>query len=235
MTNIHAFNSDNQQEPYTIDREPDVCPQCNRGMSPQQLGQFYVSEKRPPELQRTYRCPIRDCGKLFVAVWSVKGDNPRLATYDGANPKNLTTKNFSGIIVQKSPDFVAIYKESDSAEQRGLKLVCGPGYRKALEYLIKDYLIAEEPKNQSDIEKKMLGQVIQDYVKNENIKAVATRAAWLGNDEVHYKRRWLDKDLTHLKDLIELTIHWIEDVERTKTAIADMQPSGPSATAAPSP
>jgi len=51
------------------------------------------------------------------------------------------------------------------------------------------------------------------------------RAVWLGNDETHYLRKWEQKDLTDLKNLIGLTVHWIEMEELTETVMKDM-PAG---------
>ena len=65
-------------------------------------------------------------------------------------------------------------------------------------------------------------KVITEYIDDSNIKNVATRAVWLGNDETHYIRVWEDKDLPFLKKLIDLTIHWIEAKELTKTMIEEM-------------
>jgi hypothetical protein len=100
--------------------------------------------------------------------------------------------------------------------------VCGVGYRKALEFLIKDYLIRKCPDDRAAIEDKRLGQVIESYVEDRNIKEVAKRAAWLGNDETHYKRRWVDKDLNDLKRLIRLVLHWIEVAHETEEALSSM-------------
>jgi hypothetical protein len=47
-------------------------------------------------------------------------------------------------------------------------------------------------------------------------KATASRAAWLGNDETHYVRKWEQADLESLKKFIQLTMHWIEMEELTK-------------------
>jgi hypothetical protein len=44
----------------------------------------------------------------------------------------------------------------------------------------------------------------------------------LGNDETHYVRKWEDKDLTDLKTVIELTLHWIEMAEMTDSVMNDM-------------
>jgi hypothetical protein len=49
-----------------------------------------------------------------------------------------------------------------------------------------------------------LGPCIQQYMKNDMVKDTAQRAAWLGNDETHYLRKWEGKDLQDLKDLLAL-------------------------------
>jgi hypothetical protein len=64
-------------------------------------------------------------------------------------------------------------------------------------------------------------------VKSEQIKEIAKRAAWLGNDETHYVRKWEDKDLKDLKKLISLTLHWIEVETLTLEVIADMPEGKP--------
>jgi hypothetical protein len=42
------------------------------------------------------------------------------------------------------------------------------------------------------------------------IQDAAKRAAWLGNDEVHYYRTWSDQDISDLKALIQLTVKSID-------------------------
>ena len=103
--------------------------------------------------------------------------------------------------------------------------ICGVGYRKALEFLIKDYAILNYPQQKETIEKKLLGQCIKEFVTDEKVKIVATRAVWLGNDETHYIRKWEGKNLDDLKKLIELTVHWIEMEALTKSFEQDM-PTG---------
>ncbi len=41
------------------------------------------------------------------------------------------------------------------------------------------------------------------------VRQCAERAIWLGNDETHYERRWMGKDLQDLKVLTKLTVNWI--------------------------
>jgi hypothetical protein len=68
----------------------------------------------------------------------------------------------------------------------------------------------------------MLGACIEEYVEDAKIKAVAKRAAWLGNDEMHYERRWKDKDLTDLIAMINLVQYWIQAEHLTKEALRSM-------------
>jgi len=125
-------------------------------------------------------------------------------------------------IVRISPDFVSVFQEAEEADLRNLKLICGPGYRKALEFLIKDYVIKLDPGKADEIKKLPLGKCISDFVKNDKINKIAARAVWLGNDETHYLRKWEGKDLQDLKNLIALTVHWIEMEELTEATIKDM-------------
>lgn len=129
-------------------------------------------------------------------------------------------------IKQISPDFCKIYDQAYKAEQLGLNLVSGPGYRKALEFLIKDYLIlqqkAEDDAAKKEIEDSALMHCIRKYVSDSRMKATAERAAWLGNDETHYIRKWEDKDLQDMKRFIQLTSFWIQSEHLTNVGISEM-------------
>ena len=91
-----------------------------------------------------------------------------------------------------------------------------------MEFLIKDYLISENPDDKETIRAKPLGQCINDDVADPNIKSVSERATWLGNDETHYVRKWSGKDVGDLKSLIALSVHWIEAALLTKKLIHEM-------------
>jgi hypothetical protein len=91
-----------------------------------------------------------------------------------------------------------------------------------LEFLIKDYLINSRPRDEAQIRAIMLGPCIENYVADPRTKQVAKRATWLGNDETHYQRRWVDKDLGDLKTMIRLVLHWIEAEALTAEALTSM-------------
>jgi len=105
----------------------------------------------------------------------------------------------------------------------GLDEIAGVGYRKALEFLIKDYCITENSDAEEEIKTKPLMQVINSYMDEApKVKSCATKAVWLGNDETHYVRKWKDKEIKDLKILINLTIHHIEAEIMTAQFEADM-------------
>jgi hypothetical protein len=70
-----------------------------------------------------------------------------------------------------------------------------------------------------------LGKVISDHIDDHRIQDIAKRAAWVGNDETHYYRKWPDKDIKDLKILIGLTVRWIESIQMTEGYINTM-PNG---------
>jgi hypothetical protein len=121
-----------------------------------------------------------------------------------------------------SEKFCAIYNESEEAEQIGLMNICGAGYRRALEFLIKDYLIKENECDAEKVREKPLGACINEYLDDKKIKECAKRAAWLGNDQTHYYKIWEDKDLSDLKTLIGLTVNWIHNDCLTKVFMSEM-------------
>lgn len=116
-----------------------------------------------------------------------------------------------------SESFVRIYNQALQAEKTGLDEICGLGYRKAFEFLIKDYLLLnKESTFHTNIINSKLQSCIKDYIEDSNIKLIAERAVWLGNDHTHYIVKWKDKTLNDLKDLIHITTEWIVLTEKTK-------------------
>ena len=117
--------------------------------------------------------------------------------------------------------------QAAAAEYHNLDEISGMGYRKALEFLVKDYLVSKseelkiEPK---EIKEKFLGKCIEDHIVDPKTKAVAKRAAWLGNDHSHYFRRWEEKDIEDLKTLLGLVINSIDNEITADKFIRDMDP-----------
>jgi len=200
---------------------PDVCPICHRSIHPKNI----VNQLLPRNLvQAIFRCTSQKCEELFIATYNGRGNIQGYPSYDIINiaPKNPTKNEFKQTIRDISPSFVDIYNQAIAAEASGLTEMVGIGLRKALEFLIKDFAVKQKPSEDEAIKKTFLGKCIQDYIDDTNVKQCAKRAAWLGNDETHYIRKWEGKDVNDLKRLIQLTVNWIDNVLLTQEYIKEM-------------
>jgi hypothetical protein len=219
------------QGQVALDRNPDNCPICHVAITPIDQGVAVQSNLNDvPLVERVLRCPNAKCQRVFIALYLRRQMESVLYSLQSCVPLELVTPPQSDTISAISSDFCSIYEQATKAEQYGLILVAGPGYRKALEFLIKDYVISQFPETDPDkiaahkalVEKQQLAACIKEYVKSGQIKEISKRAAWLGNDETHYVRKWEGKDLEDLKKLISLTLHWIEIEKLTADVIKDM-------------
>jgi len=210
-----------------IDSVPDRCPVCHKYCDPRHHNAWLANKS----LQQVFGCTNNDCQSLFIAYYEYPGDErtePQRRTYlfKTVAPISFEERKFPKIINKISPQFSKIYNEAKEAEDIDLENICGAGYRKAIEFLIKDYLINVKKQSKEEIKKKFLGRCIEELIENENIKKCAIRAVWIGNDETHYIRKWEDKDLQDLKDLIDVTLNWIEMEYKTERWEIDMPEKG---------
>lgn len=206
---------------------PDECPLCHSGIHPKYQYAFCdrARYKKKNCLQVVFKCPRKECGNLFIGYYvSIDTDLPKCRKFmlTDMRPKDKTESRFSYIIENISNNFCTIYNQAMVAESYELSEICGAGYRKALEFLVKDYLIKLHPKKEEEIKKNYLASCIKEYIEDPRVRLVAERAVWLGNDEVHYSRKWEKKDLADLKRLIKLTVNWIEMEQMTKDVKIEM-------------
>lgn len=201
-----------------VDKIPDSCAACDKGIQPIFCYQYGVDTWRAYDgfLQIVFRCPRKECQRLFIALYGAERGyaGTALVLRRTFLMDFVEFEKFPESITSISSQFESIYNQSKIAEDNGLNLIAGPGYRKALEFLVKDYLIRTDPENEKVIKKEQLGIAIK-RITEKRIEACASRAAWLGNDETHYVRKWEDKDLQDLKNLIKMVVDWIDLVERS--------------------
>jgi hypothetical protein len=173
-------------------------------------------------MQLLFRCPRKTCGtqflveyeKVYNGSWYYAARN----TYPMVHEEASIAEGISGI----SPRFVKIVQQATIADSNNLDEVSGIGYRKALEFLIKDYCIHKNPDKAPAIRAAQLGACINNFVSDANVKECARRAAWLGNDEAHYERVWTSHDVRDLKLLIQLTQNWISNELLTTKYLVDL-------------
>ena len=211
----------------SLSGQPDECPICHVSLKPLVLGAFidlntlYSEEFNNSHAEVIFRCPSKACRSVFIGGYLYLKHSGYIYNY--VYPISEKPTEFSTEIRGVSGKFIEIYNQAEAAESHELPLVAGPGYRKSLEFLIKDYAIKESTESKvEEIQHMQLSKVIDNFIDDKRIKEIAKRAAWLGNDETHYLRLWEDKDVTDLKKLINLTVNWIENVENYKKVIIDM-------------
>jgi hypothetical protein len=217
---------------WPFDTAPNECPICHHGIDPR----FLVGMVRVAELMGTaivelvFQCPRSKCLHAFIGRYEGQYDRNTSSYFmllRSTTPYNPPPPKHSEEVSTLSPQFVAVFSEAAAAESWNLKEVAGCGYRKALEFLVKDYCIAQHPSKVDVIKAKFLGKVIDEHIDDANIKACAKRATWLGNDETHYVRLWDDKDIDDLKALIHLTESWINTHLLTKKYMSGMPEKRP--------
>ncbi|MEZ4908220.1 MAG: hypothetical protein R2771_11420 [Saprospiraceae bacterium] len=192
-------------ENVIYDKDPTECPFCHKKITSRKH-QAYTKDDR---LEIVYRCPNPECGRLFISYYK-KITSEIMYKYECSSIGTFKSRIFSENITTLSITFTEIYNQALESENLNLNHLTGIGSRKSIEFLIKDYLISKQPDNEENIKKKFLGKCIKEDIDNPNLKDIAERATWLGNDETHYVRKWENKDINDLKKLIDLTLHWIE-------------------------
>ena len=205
----------------TVD-EPNECPSCKYSLKPTVLYHNVILDNNSkPYLYVAYLCTR--CRNPFICKFSQISSLPNSGCYsfnklDLIAPKKFEKLTFSDCINTISPDFVNIYNQSLEAEHHNLNEISGIGYRKALEFLIKDFLINHEHKDEIKVKSTALGSCINTMIDNPQLKLVASRATWLGNDQTQYEQKYTDNDINELKRLIKLSVNWIEMIYLTEEA-----------------
>ena len=218
-------------ENITYDKFPDVCPICHHAIAPKFL-QATLSTHRDKIgvlMDAAFKCTRHTCARMFIGRYDRPATQANKATGSfklrASVPLEFEKPSVYPEIVELSQGFYDVYCQAAAAEKYQLDQISGVGYRKALEFLIKDYCIHKNPNKKDSIQSKFLGSCIKEFIDDQNIKVCAERAAWLGNDETHYIRKWDDKDISDLKILIELTIGWIRNNVLTEKYLKEMNGS----------
>lgn len=189
-----------------IDHNPDECPLCHRSMSIDAIRFAQISDDC---LEGIYQCANLECHNLFIAMF-IENRNTGYFYFKMAYPFRPVEKPVDPKLYEISTEFVETYQQAWRAKQEDMNKIAGPGFRRALEFLVKDYAVRDQPEDKkTQILEKPMAKCIRDHIHEDGIKTIAERATWLGNDETHYLRKWDDKDINDLIDLIDSVSNWI--------------------------
>ena len=196
------------------------CPICHTAFDGSYLD-AYVKPAAKSVLYILHFCHA--CDQCFLSFYSKHYYSDEYMLETSIPRSHQEEKQFSNHIVKLSPEFVEIYNQALEAEFDGLSKICGMGYRKALEFLIKDFIIYKHPNDRDKIIKMPLSSCIQNYLDNKNIKELALKSAWIGNDQTHYFKKYENRDIIDLKNFIEAVAYYIS-MELTVEDAQSIQP-----------
>lgn len=190
---------------------PNSCPHCGTTMNPDFI--FSTSMDNRYDNIRIIgiflQCTDSSCLNYFTERYRYSSEFKYFRHIENSYRPPIKVE-LPDNIEKVSPTFVEIYSQATKAEYEGLDQIAGVGYRKSLEFLIKDYAIRNSPDKEESIKKSLLGQVISEYLTvSPKLQNLAKAATWIGNDETHYIRRHDDKDIRDMKQFIKSASQFI--------------------------
>lgn len=212
---------------------PDICPHCHVANQPGH--QFHYFDNKSNKLFSVWNCHAKNCGKVFITehiedkhgIFRTsrflnglpKGPNWPIPIIELKDGRTIQTEEI------ENSKFIKTYLQSLEAEAMGFDEIAGMGFRKSIEYLVKDWAIHNNPNDKEKILGLWMSKIINEYFTGD-VKEILDRATWLGNDQSHYNKLFEEFNINHLKELIDLIMveldrefkkkHYIENIEKRK-------------------
>lgn len=178
---------------------PQQCPVCLHDI---ELKPIYLDRGKNGSMW-LFRCPRRQCMSIFSILQTSRNDGSDdfdVSVFPREHDKDLLGDELLSI----SPHFVKTYRQACRAQALELDEIFGGAFRKAVEYLVKDFLIAY---GQTDLSKDKiltmnLGQAVS-YLPDQRLINLAKASVWLGNDQTHLINKHPDYGVEDLKKFIQ--------------------------------
>ena len=185
-------------------QKPSTCPYCGVDID------AHISEKAILKFDDssnfiTLILCCTQCNKHFAAYYFVQD---MTAKFVGMYPE-FSQYFFNEYIQKLSPSFIDMFNQSLHAEDKGDYNLAAIGYRSALEILIKDYAINELNISRDEVASKNLFSCIGEYLHQDELFKSADVVRILGNDYVHYERKYPEHDFSLLKSYMDIFVHMI--------------------------
>lgn len=181
---------------------PKICPHCHKEMVPTIVTQSEVQNYNQNKVFAILvRCNI--CSSFYAVEYIYS--NPR------QNPKQILVPYYYSPTVdldipdnikEISEDFEEIYTQSETAYQLNLNQIAGMGYRKSIEFLVKDFLIFLKPDDADRILNLTINKAIAE-IDNQKLQNLARMTNYLANDQVHIKTLHPTKDIDDLREFLK--------------------------------
>ena len=211
---------------YNVE-SPSICPHCHNGIEPLIINQHVGNGPENTTVNySTWKCPHKDCRRIFVAVHEFTP--ARTWVFQMFLDGTPIGPHWPDSILKLDSKFIKTYLQSLQAESEGLDEISGMGFRKSIEYLVKDYVLSKSKDDslKGTIEDAPLSSVISNNFKDareSDLKDLLERATWLGNDMTHYLQYHENFDIKDLKELIKLVMDEIHSIEQKRFYIANIQ------------
>lgn len=219
LTTEKAIDITNKKECKLEFQHAEHCPMCKSHISGIPLFSVIYSHGLEELAAIVYFCT--GCQSVFIEKCSIYhefANHYHVEDVISSEPNYFVKESFDENIETLSPQFTKIYNQAKVAESMRLDEITGIGYRKALEFLIKDYAIHENPNDESVIKELPLSKCINKYIDDSRIKQNAEKSTWIGNDETHYVKKHTNLDIQDMKDFIRAAVYFIAMVLITEKA-----------------
>lgn len=202
MKKIIRFNTGNPTLPMSFPVDiPETCPLCGTRAYFDQISSNIIKDVETNAVLSwtvTFCCP--QCAGIFHID---KSHNRDILTCPTFGKCDLPEE-----ILERYPDFASLYQQAITAESYGLADIAGMGFRKSLEFLIKEYAVRHSPEEKEKILSETLAQTI-NRIPSPQIQALAKASAWIGNDQTHILTRHPDYGIPDMKRFIQALSHHI--------------------------
>ena len=172
------FNRKNDNTTVTVNYEAiEECPNCKKALAPQNL--YGIVHARDDKEILSVADYCNGCHSLIVSEYEISRKltrtlsdgrkeysekNYNMIKLNHSAPINFKEKEFNEKLKKVSPQFVKVYNQALKAEEFSLDEIAGLGYRKSLEFLIKDFAIYNNPEKADEIKSTWMMKCIKDYI-----------------------------------------------------------------------
>lgn len=188
------------------------CPICHVVIYPKLLKVFPVSDQSLEDFIGLYLC--KNCNKIFSvlyenAAYNQYGNNLYAcdSEYTPFQPKIQSLPGEFNI--PAFDKFRNAYRSASLAETYAINGLIETGYRRALEFLIRDYFCYIDEKHIEENSNLPFSKLIEK-IEDNTIKELAQKIQWIGNDGAHYINFHTDRNYTDMKKFLNIVIAEIQ-------------------------